>query len=217
MKIAAPLLLIYLTIATFAQIPANSGSQMPFALVERIGELKARSFFVISKGDLTFAIRQDGLGDTTSTRFIRDRVFRLQMGGGILERLYTADFGGDMVFAYEVIGGSGRGYVARFDPNKRIFRWFAPIPAKNIGPGLIEDNYAYITGADFVAKIDLQTGKYVWQHADLKKESGSTFREFDLPEVNGSRVVFRERMDDGRSLQMDKASGAVMKSESSPR
>jgi len=217
MKIAAPLLLIYLTIASFAQIPTNSGSQMPFAMVERIGELKARSFFVFSKGDLTFAIRQDGLGDTTSTRFIRDRIFRLQMSGGLLERLYTADFGAEVILAYEVTGGAGRGYVARFDPNKRTFRWFAPIPARNIGPGLIEENYAYLTGTNFVAKIDLQTGKYVWQTADLKREDGSAFRSFDVPEVNGSRVVFRELVEDGRTLQIDKASGAVMKSESSPR
>lgn len=217
MKIATPLLLIYLTIAAFAQTPTNAGSQIPFSSIERIGELKTRSFFVFSRGDLTFAIRQDGLGDTTSTRFIRDRIFRLQMGGGLLERLYTADFGSDVILAYEISGGAlGRGYVARFDPQKRIFRWFAPLPARNIGPGLIEDNCAYVTGTNYVAKIDLQTGKYVWQHPDLKTEDGTTFRSFDVPEVSGSRIVFRELIEDGRTLQMDKASGAVMKTQSSP-
>ncbi|HEY8225965.1 MAG TPA: hypothetical protein VIG25_11860, partial [Pyrinomonadaceae bacterium] len=114
MKIAAPLLLICLTILSFGQTPSDSSIPKAFTSVEHIGEPSPRGFFLFSTGDLTFAIRQDGLGDTTSTRFIRDRTFRLEMGGGgLLTRLYTSEFGGDLVLAYEVSGGSGKGYVAR--------------------------------------------------------------------------------------------------------
>lgn len=213
MKIAAPLFLIFLTVASFAQAPNQAVSQRAFSRIDRIGEASARSFFVFTAGDRNYAIRQDGHGEITAAKFLRWRNFDLRMGAaGRLERLYTSELSGDLLLAYEVTNGnSGWGYIARLDQEARTFRWTAPIASLNIGPGLIEDNYAYLSGQDFLAKLDLQTGKYVWQQTELAKQYGSTFSEFGLPEITGGTVTFRERSSKERTIEVDKANGRVLK------
>lgn len=213
MKIATPLLLISLTLVTLAQIPDDPSAQRAFANVERVGEANARSFFPFSAGGRYFTIRHDGFGEINGVVFIKFRSFNLKMGGpGRLERLYTAEFGGDLMLAYEVASGrSGWGYVARFNPSTNTFRWITSVPSVNIGPGLIEGNYAYVTGQEFLSKLDLQTGKYVWQRTDLAKDYGSVFAQFGLPEINGSAIVFPEAGAKERTLQIDKATGQTVK------
>jgi len=213
MKIATPLLLICLTLVTSAQTPDDPIGQRAFANVERVGEANARSFFVFSAGGRTITIRHDGTGEINGVMFIKFRSFNLKMGGpGRLERLYTAEVGGDLMLAYEVASGrSGWGYVARFTPSTNTFRWVTSVPSVNIGPGLIEGNYAYVTGQDFLSKLDLQTGKYVWQRTDLTKDYGSVFAQFALPEINGPAIVFPEAGAKERTLAVDKATGQIVK------
>lgn len=213
MKIATPLLLIFLTLVTLAQTPSESGSQRAFTDVERIGEANARSFFVFRAGGRLFTIRHDGTGEINGVVFIKFRSFNLKMGGpGRLDRLYTAEIGTDLLLTYEVANGkSGWGYVARFDPAHNAFRWIAPLPSVNLGPGLIEGSYAYVTGQDFLAKLDLQTGKYVWQQTEFGKEYGPVFAQFTLPEINGAAIVFPEAGTRARALEVDKATGRILK------
>lgn len=210
MKIATPLLLISLTLSSLAQTPATQTSHIALSAVERIGEPNGLSFFVIPTGELTFTIRYDGLGDTTAaTTFIRNRTFHLQMGGGgRLTQLFNAPLADDLLLVYEVAQGrSSRGFVARLDREKRFIRWTSSVPATNLGPGLIEDNFAYLTGQGFVAKIDLQSGKYVWQQTNFDK----SFLEFSLPEVNGANVAFYERGSSSRVLELEKTTGKILK------
>jgi len=213
MKIATPLLLICLTLVTLAQTPGNVLGQHAFTQVERIGEANARSFYVFTTGGRTYTVRHDGRGEITGPIFIKLRNFFLKMDGAArLERLYSADAGTDLLLTYEVANGrSGWGYIARFDPSVPVFRWFAPIPSMNVGPGLIEGNYVYVTGQDFLAKLDLQTGKYVWQQTDLTKEYGSVFAQFALPEINGAAIVFPEAGAKERTLEVDKVTGRILK------
>ena len=213
MKIATPLLLICLTLVTQAQTPGDSAAQYAFTNVERVGEANARAFFVFSAGGRSFTIRHDGTGEITGVVFIKFRSFNLKLGGpGRLDRLYTAELGGDLVLIYQVASGkSGWGYVARFSPSTNTFRWSTSVPSVNLGPGLIEGHYAYISGQDFLAKLDLQTGKYVWQQTELTKDYGSVFAQFALPEINGSSIVFPEAGAKERTLEVDKATGRILK------
>lgn len=213
MKIALPLLLVYLTITPFAQTPGDASGQRAFSRVERIGEASARSFFVFSTADRSYAIRHDGFAEVRGVKFVRPKYLSLKMGGpGRLERLYIADMAGDLLLIYEVGNGNGGwGYIARLDPEFRASRWIAPITSPNIGPGLIEDNYVYLTGQDFLAKIDLQSGKYVWQQTEFAKQFGSSFLGFGLPEINGGTVMFRERSSKERTIEVDKATGTFIK------
>ena len=213
MKIATPLLLICLTLVTQAQTPTDSLAQRGFAEVERIGEANARAFFVFTVGGRQYTVRHDGRGEITGPIFNKLRNFFLKLDGAArVDKLYSAEAGGDLLLTYEVANGkSGWGYVARFDPSTPAFRWFAPINSMNIGPGLIEGNYVYVTGQDFIAKLDLQTGKYVWQQTDFGKEYGPVFAQFALPEINGDAIVFPEAGARARTLEVDKATGRVLK------
>ncbi len=206
MKIATPLFLFCFTVATLAQTPSDSGLQRTFKPVERIGDVNERAFFVFASGDLMFTVRHDGLGDTTATKFLRNRKFRLQVGEGRLVRLNVAEFEGDSILAYEV--SIGRSYLARLDQNTRAIRWLVQL-GPQIGPGLIEDKYAYVSGQGFVAKIDMETGNYVWQLPNLKPKSGDGLREFGLPQIRGSAVFFREVGTGGRTLELDKNTGEI--------
>lgn len=213
MKIATPLLLICLTLVTLAQTPSDSLAQRSFTQVERIGEANARSFFVFTVGGRQYTVRHDGRGEITGPIFNKLRNFFLRLDGAArLDKLYSAQAGNDLLLAYEVANGKSRwGYVARFDPSAPTFRWFASLPAANVGPGLIEGNYVYVTGQDFLAKLDLQTGKYVWQQTDLGKDYGPVFAQFALPEINGLTIVFPEAGARARTLEVDKATGRIMK------
>ena len=217
MKIATPLLLICLTLVTQAQTPTDSLAQRGFAEVERIGEANARAFFVFTVGGRQYTVRHDGRGEITGPIFNKLRNFFLRLDGAArVDRLYSAEAGNDLLLAYQVTNGrSGWGYIARFDPSAPAFRWFASIPSMNVGPGLIEGNYVYVTGQDFLGKLDLQTGKYVWQQTDLGKEYGPVFAQFALPEINGATVVFPEAGARARTLEVDKATGRILKGASS--
>lgn len=214
MKTATPLLLISLTLASFAQRPTTPTSTTALSAVERIGEPNGLSFFVIPTGELTFTIRYDGLGDTTAaSTFIRNRLFHLQMGGGgRLIQVFNAPLADDLLLVYEVAyGRSSRAYVARLNREKRFIRWTTPVPATNLGPGLIEDNCAYLTAQGFLAKLDLESGKYLWQQTNLEKQYGAMFLEFSLPEINGANVAFYERGSNSRVLELEKTTGKILK------
>ena len=217
MKIATPLLLICLTLVTLAQTPSNSMAQRSFAEVERIGEANARSFWLFTVGGRQYTIRHDGRGEITGPIFNKLRNFFLKLDGAArIDKLYSAEAGNDLLLTYEVANGKSHwGYVARFDPSTPAFRWFASVPSANIGPGLIEGSHVYVTGQDFLAKLDLQTGKYVWQQTGLEKEYGSVFAQFALPEINGATIVFPEAGARARTLELDKVTGRILKGPSS--
>ena len=213
MKIATPLLLISLTLASIAQTPDQPAMRTSFSRIERIGEANARSFFMFSIGDWSYTIRHDGRGEIRSPGFLHPRYLDLKMGGGRLERLYYAELSGDLLLAYEVTSGkSGWGHILRVDQNQRA-RWIAAIPSRNINPGTIENNFVYLSGQDFLAKMDLASGKYVWQQADFAKEYDKSFFEFSLPEINGANVVFPELGSSSRVLELEKMTGKILKVE----
>lgn len=219
MKIAAPLLLIYLTFSQLAQTPTGPVSPRTFELVERIGEANERAFFVLSAGDLTYTIRHDGLGDTTSTRFLRkNRVFRLQLGGeGRLSRLFKNEFNGDSILMYEVSqGNSGRSYIARLDQNTRAFHWVTHIPIVYVGFGVTEDKFAYFGGSNYLAKVDLESGEYLWQVTNFGDQPGPKSREFKVMKLSSDRVILSERGQAASVIEIDKLTGNVLSITTNP-
>jgi hypothetical protein len=60
---------------------------------------------------------------------------------------------------------------------------------------LIDGSYAYVTGIGFIGKVRLESGAYIWRHKDLYHQSNDAFNSFELPEINGNTVVFREQPD----------------------
>jgi hypothetical protein len=75
-----------------------------------------------------------------------------------------------------------------------------------------------VTGKGFVGKLDLRTGTYLWQHADLDGGGGGEPKPlgaFDEPELKGDAVLFRERpvYNPHRTLVIDRKSGKILRVE----
>jgi len=92
------------------------------------------------------------------------------MNGALrIERLYFAEYDGDLVLEYEVTDGRGDwADVLRMDQTMMRFKWVTPISADALGPGLIEGHDLYISAVNVVAKIDMQTGAIGWQQSDFE-------------------------------------------------
>ena len=201
------LLLLVSSVSVQAQTDQSRPQQIPFTRVERIGEATARSFFVFSTSIRNYAIRHDGHSEGASLT-TRRKNFDLRMGGAArLERLYFAEYEGDLLLEYEVTDARGDwGYLLRMEQKEMKFRWIAPLSVYNLGPGLIEGREVYLSAANLLAKIDLQTGTYLWQQSQFEY-----FSAFGLPVVNGDTIVFTDDVETSKIIEVEKNTGRILK------
>lgn len=105
--------------------------------------------------------------------------------------IYYVQYKNDLILLCEASNGeSGRGLIVSFTSATLKQKWQANISGFNIGQGLIENKFAYLTAIGFVAKINLATGKYIWKHGNLYNNGAFNF--FDMPELDSSNVIFTE-------------------------
>jgi hypothetical protein len=163
-------------------------------------------------GGSQLEISEKGRGKRSST------VFQLpKESNEILSRVvYFAAHKNDLILLYEIsAGGEGAGYIARFDGKTLKLKWKANVSGFNVGKGLSENNFAYLTAIGFVGKINLLTGKYVWKHDNLygwNRNSGA-FNSFELPELEGSNVIFTEKNvnDQTNIIVVNKTTGKIVR------
>lgn len=162
-------------------------------------------------GTNRYEIKEDGRGTRTSS----STVFKLPLAKGeIVDNVYFSAHKNDLIFVYGVsLGGDGRGAVASFNSTTLKLKWKANISGFNVGKGLIENRFAYLTAIGFVAKIDLTTGKYVWKHDDLynRNKTNGAFNSFEVPELDNNSVIFTEKTYDNviNIIVADKTSGKI--------
>ncbi|MDQ4120682.1 MAG: hypothetical protein M3209_04450 [Acidobacteriota bacterium] len=113
-----------------------------------------------------------------------------------LVRIYFAQYKNDLILLCEdEAWDAGGGFIIRLDGKILKPKWREHIPAFNIARGLIEGNSAYLAAIGFAAKINLDTGKYIWKHDNFYrryKEDGA-FTVFDVPEIQEETIVFTEK------------------------
>ena len=141
-----------------------------------------------------FSYKISGNGAGRRVKGEQTRRFNLRLDGGdYVERFYFAEYRDNVLLLCGVTDGeSGMGFVARLEQPSMRTRWKRLIPAFNVGAGLIEDEHAYLTGINFVARLDLRTGEYVWKHDQLERGDGGDFNSFEVPSIEGDAVLFRE-------------------------
>lgn len=179
-----------------------------------IGDFSKWNFEI---GASEFEINNDGKGKRKNAKNSAV-AFRLPLGKDelISNKLYFASYKKDIVFLYEAsIGGEGLGYIASFDSAALKPKWKAQISGFNVGQGLIENQFVYLTAIGFVAKLNLTTGKYVWKHSNLygwNKNDGA-FNSFELPELEGNNVIFTEKTVDNQTniIVVNKISGKIIR------
>jgi hypothetical protein len=207
-------LLIGVAFAVSAQQPAdqstNSFEPKAFDKVEITGD-GFRSFFVFSAGHFHYIIRADGHSESDSGK-PRPRNFDLRVGrNGHLVRVYFTEYEGDLLLIYEASDKQyGWGYVERMDQKTLKPRWLKPLNGFNIGPGLVEANYAYLSAVDLLAKIDLRSGDYVWQQLGFQEQYVLSSEGLRLPSIKGERVFFQENAENSKTIEVDKTTGKIL-------
>ena len=207
MHIAVVFVLMLSSVCGQIQIQQNANHQVAFTNVEPVGGTTKRHFFVFTSSVRNYAIRNDGRSEATPLG-ARRQTFWLRMGGSPnLERVYFAEYEGDLLLEYEVSGAqSNWGYILRVEQKSLKIKWVATVSADNLGPGLIDDHELYFGGSNLLSKLDLQSGSYVWQ-SELQK-----FFTFSVPAVRGDKVVFHDESEGERTVEVEKETGRLVKS-----
>ncbi len=176
----------------------------PFNLATELGTVPPEDSeavgFRFSMSGSVFQIAYSGKGKRTDTRG-NTLDFRLDPDsneGAYLVRVYFTNFSGDIVMACESSDSDyGWGFLVRLDGKSLKTKWRATIPSFNVGRGLIEGQYAYLTCLGFVAKLDLDSGTYIWRndHLYVGIESAPRgrcchFNAFGTPKLDGDTVIF---------------------------
>jgi hypothetical protein len=112
-----------------------------------------------------------------------------------VERLWCRLVQRDVLLVYEarLVDDKGdfvRGVVARLDESGKP-KW-VQVLAGNVGEPYAVGGSLYVSGLGFVGKLDMQTGAYLWKHAELYRSPGM-FNSFEAPRFEGHQVVFKAR------------------------
>lgn len=112
-----------------------------------------------------------------------------------VERLWCGLVQRDALLVYEVRlvddkGDFVRGVVARLDQTGKPM--WVQVLAGNVGEPYSAGGSLYVSGLGFVGKLDMQTGAYLWKHAELYRSAGM-YNSFEAPRIEGHQVVFKAR------------------------
>lgn len=181
------------------------------------------SAFKFETGGFSYHISANGNG--RRTKGDKTRRFNLRFDGpDFMEGLRFAVYEGDLLLACELNNGEEAGglFVRLEQPSMRAL-WRRPVTTFNLGEPLREGRHLYLTGLGFVAKLDLRTGEYAWQHEDLYDDAElaragvapDDFNSFETPELAGEAVLFRARpvYNRRRTLFVNKKTGKIIRIE----
>ena len=168
--------------------------------------------YELSVAGYKYRIERSGLGSRSDGKSPA-QTFNLHLSkGDSIQALYYAEYEGDVLLLFSVTNGVyGAGFVARVGGAAPGLKWKQFIPSVNVGRGTIEGDFAYVSARNFIAKVNLRQGSYVWRHGNLSR--GGAFLGFDPPAPDGDRVVFREvRLPNrpARSIEVEKNSGRIL-------
>lgn len=214
-------LILFLLLTSFSSgqqtISSSSTTQNSTTFIEIKSKTEHPTSFEFSTSGYKYIINDSGRGKRTGGNSSA-RTFNLRLSKDeILERvIFYAQYQKDVLLIGEsyVNDGSG-GFITRLDGRTLKMKWKRSIPAFNVGQGLLDKNYAYVTGIGFVGKVNLSFGVYVWRHDNLYGENDSAFNSFELPELKGNTVLFRESeiylRQKVATLKIDTRSGRIIK------
>ncbi|HZI19171.1 MAG TPA: hypothetical protein VEY09_11295 [Pyrinomonadaceae bacterium] len=145
-----------------------------------------------------YSYRVGNNGSGRRTKDGKTRLFNLRLDGpDFIERIYFDEYEGNVILACEVSDGdAGAGLVLRLEQPSMRARWRRAVPTFNVGPPARDGAGLYLTALNFVARLDLDSGRYVWRLRDLNAPEGpgrgEHFYSFAAPEFAGDEVLFRE-------------------------
>lgn len=195
------------------QAPASKPAELRlFGLPVAVAQGRRLIAFEFPVAESKYHITRAGLG-TRSRGASPPQAFNLHLSrGDLIRALYYAEYQGDALLLVEVSNGAyGAGFLVRIGGAVPDIQWKQALPGFNVGRGLIEEDFAYVTAMRFVGKVNLRTGSYLWRHEDLAR--GGAFDAFDAPRLEGNTVLFPTRPPaGGRALTVtvEKQTGRIL-------
>jgi hypothetical protein len=194
-----------------AATPAVPSQSKDFTYVKPTGEYQEAVFSFSTLGK-DYRIAASGQV-STGINNAQTKNFKIDVEGGFIQNLAFMEYEGNLLLLTEFSDhDSGWGNIYSFSSKNSRLNWKAYIRGFNIGEALIEKKYAYITAIGFVAKIDLNNGRYIWKNQNLYKRNES-FNNFAKPEIKGQQVIFRGASDLAKvqkSIVVNKMSGKIL-------
>lgn len=207
--------LITASTVTSQQTPKETTA---FVRAERVGESSSPPNLRQQPGEFAFEIDDtkyrlvsDGLGlrvDKTggSTSFSID----VATGTWIIETFYYQAFDDLFLLAEIREQDACGGFLTRLAGDNLVHLWVVHVPSCNIGPAAVDGGFAYVTAWNFIAKVELDKGGYVWRH-ELKPDDH--YYSFQTPRVERGIIRFVET-DGGqrapRVLVVEKETGDIL-------
>jgi hypothetical protein len=209
---------------------ANATSSQTFQEVAGTPTV-APSAFDFELNGFSYHIATNGNG--RRTKGDKTRRFNLRLDNREeIRRLYFSEYEDDLLLFCEVDdAGIGGGAVWRLEQPSMRARWKQRVPVPGSINTLREGGSLYVAGRGFVARLDLKTGQYAWQHGgpdvdEEEKSKGDVKEErqdviptgfYAVPEVSGDTVTFREDKNLNRpplkAVQVHKKSGKIIRVE----
>ncbi|HST51893.1 MAG TPA: hypothetical protein VLJ61_07770 [Pyrinomonadaceae bacterium] len=197
--IPASLLLLCLASFATAQDERNAPAETLHKTFQQARESQSGppAVFEFELSDFAYRVSVNGNGARTREgKPTRGFNLRLEGGEEILRVLF-AEYDGDLLLICEFKPGKvnigGAAIFRLLQPSMRA-RWSQRIPSNGISAHR-EGSSLFMAGIGFIARLNLNSGQYDWQHANLvKREPGKFvyFGAFDEPEVSGGEILFRE-------------------------
>lgn len=112
----------------------------------------------------------------------------------IIETVQFKPLNNKIVFTFQVTDGdSGSTLVSLYNESNHRFEWQTELFAFNTSPALIYNEAIYLGGIGIIAKLDLNTGKIIWQHIGLYERETQAYNAFVTPKVKDEFIIFREQ------------------------
>jgi hypothetical protein len=216
--------LLYLALSVFAASTFSQPMTRPFLEPEGRKPPRAEPYefdqWNFGIWEYQFEVNRRGIGRRLSAK-MRTTRFRVEIQSDEeIERIYFSEYKSDLLLLCEVnAGGYGSGFIVRLDGETLRQRWRVNIPAFNVAQGLIEDNSAYLGAIGFAAKLDLNSGRYLWKHHDFyrKYHKDGAFNMFELPRISGDEVIYTEGQEmykrKPNTVRFNKKNGKILKVE----
>ena len=208
-----PVLLLWAASALPQEAPApKTAEPRLFGFPVAVAQGRRLIAFEFPVAGSKYHITRTGLGNR-SRGAAPPQSFNLHLSrGDLIRTLYYAEYQGDALLLIEVSNGAyGAGFLVRIGGALPDIRWKQALPGFNVGRGLIEGDFAYVTAMRFVAKVNLRSGSYAWRHED--QEHPGAFDAFDAPRLEGSAVLFPAHPAAGgraSTVTVDKRTGRIL-------
>jgi hypothetical protein len=152
------------------------------------------TFFCWALDQTTYGVEATGRGVRLSPGGERTS-FQVRVDTGFaIERIYYQRFRDVLYLYYQISDGEdAAGIFDRLDISSLRPEW--PVPLRttfNISPALLSDTAGYLASLDFVAKVDLRRGVFLWRHFCFHLPERRHYYRFHVPRRVGSSIYFPE-------------------------